>query len=155
QSEYSLWWREPEEEVLPTLEELGTGFVPFSPLGKGFLTGAISENTTFDKTDFRNIVPSFTPEARKENRGLVDLLGDIAARKRVTSAQIALAWLLAQKPWIVPIPGTTKLHRLDENLGAGAVELSADDLREIDGALAEVAVQGARYPEHLQKLVGR
>ena len=155
QSEYSLWWREPEEEVLPTLEELGIGFVPFSPLGKGFLTGAISESTTFDKTDFRNIVPRFTPEARKENRGLVDLLGDIAARKRVTSAQIAIAWLLAQKPWIVPIPGTTKLHRLDENLGAAAVELSADDLQEIDGALAEVAVQGARYPEHLQKLVGR
>ena len=155
QSEYSLWWREPEEEVLPTLEELGIGFVPFSPLGKGFLTGAISESTTFDKTDFRNIVPRFTPEARKANRGLVDLLGDIAARKRVTSAQIAIAWLLAQKPWIVPIPGTTKLHRLDENLGAAAVELSADDLQEIDGALAEVAVQGARYPEHLQKLVGR
>lgn len=155
QSEYSLWWREPEEEVLPTLEELGIGFVPFSPLGKGFLTGAISESTTFDKTDFRNIVPRFTPEARKANQALVDLLGQIAARKRATSAQIALAWLLAQKPWIVPIPGTTKLHRLEENIGAAGVELTPDDLRDIDVALASIPVQGARYPEHLQRLVGR
>jgi aryl-alcohol dehydrogenase-like predicted oxidoreductase len=148
QSEYSLWWREPEKEVLPTLEELGIGFVPFSPLGKGFLTGAISENTTFDKTDFRNIVPRFSPEARKANQALVDLLGQIAARKRVTPAQIALAWLLAQKPWIVPIPGTTKLHRLEENIGAAAVELTASDL-------SDISVRGARYPEHLQQLVGR
>lgn len=155
QSEYSLWWREPEEEVLPTLEELGIGFVPFSPLGKGFLTGAISESTTFDKTDFRNIVPRFTPEARKANQALVDLLGQIAARKRATSAQIALAWLLAQKPWIVPIPGTTKLHRLEENIGAAGVELTPDDLRDIDVTLASIPVQGARYPEHLQRLVGR
>ncbi len=142
QSEYSLWWREPEEEVLPTLEELGIGFVPFSPLGKGFLTGTINENTTFDSTDFRNIVPRFTPEARKANQALVDLLGEIAARKQATPAQIALAWLLAQKPWIVPIPGTTKLHRLEENLGAAAVELTPDDLRDIDGALAKITVQG-------------
>jgi aryl-alcohol dehydrogenase-like predicted oxidoreductase len=155
QSEYSLWWREPEKEVLPTLEELGIGFVPFSPLGKGFLTGAINENTTFDSSDFRNIVPRFTPEARKANQSLVDLLGQIAARKRVTPAQIALAWLLARKPWIVPIPGTTKLHRLEENLGAAGVELTTDDLRDIDRALSKVAVQGARYPEHLQQLVGR
>jgi len=155
QSEYSLWWRNPEGEVLPTLEELGIGFVPFSPLGKGFLTGAISENTTFDSTDFRNIVPRFTPEARKANQGLVDLLGEIAARKQVTPAQIALAWLLAQKPWIVPIPGTTKLHRLEENIGAAAIELTPDDLRDIDRALSKVSVQGARYPEHLQQLVGR
>ena len=155
QSEYSLWWREPEAEVLPALEELGIGFVPFSPLGKGFLTGAISESTTFDKTDFRNIIPRFTPEARKANQSLVDLLRDIAARKRVTSAQIAIAWLLAQKPWIVPIPGTTKLHRLDENLGAAGVALTPDDLRDIDGALAQVTVQGERYPERLQRLVGR
>jgi len=155
QSEYSLWWREPEKEVLPTLEELGIGFVPFSPLGKGFLTGAISENTTFDKTDFRNIVPRFAPEARKANQALVDLLGQIAARKRVTPAQIALAWLLAQKPWIVPIPGTTKLHRLEENIGAAAVELTPSDLSDIDSAVAKITVQGARYPEHLQQLVGR
>jgi aryl-alcohol dehydrogenase-like predicted oxidoreductase len=155
QSEYSLWWRQPEEEVLPTLEELGIGFVPFSPLGKGFLTGAINENTTFDSTDFRNIVPRFTPEARKANQALVDLLGEIAARKQATPAQIALAWLLAQKPWIVPIPGTTKLHRLEENIGAAAIELTPDDLRDIDSAVSKITVQGARYPEHLQKLVGR
>jgi aryl-alcohol dehydrogenase-like predicted oxidoreductase len=155
QSEYSLWWREPEKEVLPTLEELGIGFVPFSPLGKGFLMGAIDENTTFDSTDFRNIVPRFTPEARKANQALVDLLGQIAARKQATPAQIAIAWLLAQKPWIVPIPGTTKLHRLEENIGAAGVELTADDLRDIDRAVSKVTVQGARYPEHLQQLVGR
>ena len=155
QSEYSLWWREPEQEVLPTLEELGIGFVPFSPLGKGFLTGAISENTTFDSTDFRNIVPRFFPEARRANQALVDLLGKIAAAKKVTPAQIALAWLLAQRPWIVPIPGTTKLHRLEENIGAAAVELTAGDAAEIDSAVSAIAVQGARYPEHLQQLVGR
>ncbi|WP_342236645.1 aldo/keto reductase [Inquilinus sp. OTU3971] len=155
QSEYSLWWREPEAEVLPALEELGIGLVPFSPLGKGFLTGAISDSTTFDSGDFRNIVPRFSAEARKANQVLVDLLGAIAARKRVTSAQIALAWLLAQKPWIVPIPGTTKPHRLEENAGAAAVELTADELRDIDDALSGIAVQGARYPEHLQRLVGR
>src|SRR5881392_2123003 len=155
QSEYSLFWREPEQEVLPTLEELGIGFVPFSPLGKGFLTGAINENTTFDSTDFRNIVPRFTPEARKANYALVDLLGEIATRKKVTPAQIALAWLLAQKPWIVPIPGTTKLHRLEENLGAAAVELTPDDLREIDGAASQITVQGARYPERLEQMTGR
>jgi aryl-alcohol dehydrogenase-like predicted oxidoreductase len=155
QSEYSLWWREPETEVLPTLEELGIGFVPFSPLGKGFLTGAINENTTFDSTDFRNIVPRFTPEARKANQALVDLLGKIAERKKATPAQIALAWLLAQKPWIVPIPGTTKLHRLDENLGAARVELTPDDLREIDSAASKIKVQGARYPEALAQMTGR
>ncbi len=155
QSEYSLWWREPEEEVLPKLEELGIGFVPFSPLGKGFLTGAIDENTEFDSTDFRNIVPRFTPEARKANQNLVEVLGEIAAQKRVTRAQIALAWLLAQKPWIVPIFGTTKLHRLDENLGAAGVELTPDDLRDIESAVSQVAVQGARYPEHLQQRVDR
>jgi aryl-alcohol dehydrogenase-like predicted oxidoreductase len=155
QSEYSLWWREPEKEVLPTLAELGIGFVPFSPLGKGFLTGAIGADTKFSSTDFRNIVPRFAPEARKANQALVDRLTDIAASKRVTPAQIALAWLLAQRPWIVPIPGTTKRHRLEENLGAASVELTADDLREIAGALAMVSVQGARYPEHLQRLVGR
>jgi aryl-alcohol dehydrogenase-like predicted oxidoreductase len=155
QSEYSLWWREPEEEIMPTLEELGIGFVPFSPLGKGFLTGAISENTTFDRADFRNVVPRFTPEARKANQALVDLLGQIASQKQVTSTQIALAWLLAQKPWIVPIPGTTKLHRLAENIGAADVELSSDDLRDIDSAISRISVQGARYPEHLQRLVGR
>jgi aryl-alcohol dehydrogenase-like predicted oxidoreductase len=155
QSEYSLWWREPEKDVLPTLEELGIGFVPFSPLGKGFLTGAISQNTTFDKGDFRNVVPRFTEENRKANQSLVDLLGQIAARKNATPAQIALAWLLAQKPWIVPIPGTTKLHRLEENLGAANVELTADDLREIGAALSTVTVQGDRYPAHLQQLVGR
>jgi len=155
QSEYSLWWREPEQDVLPTLEELGIGFVPFSPLGKGFLTGAIDEKTTFDKSDFRNVVPRFSAEARKANQALVDLLQEIAARKKVTSAQIALAWLLTRKPWIVPIPGTTKLHRLEENIGAANVALNAGDLRDIEAALAKVAVQGARYPEHLQKLVGR
>jgi aryl-alcohol dehydrogenase-like predicted oxidoreductase len=155
QSEYSLWWRQPEEDVLPTLEELGIGFVPFSPLGKGFLTGAINESTTFDSADFRNIVPRFAPEARKANQALVDLLGKIAAQKHVTPAQIALAWLLAQKPWIVPIPGTTKLHRLEENIAAAAVALTPGDLREIDGAVSKIAVQGARYPEHLQRLVGR
>ena len=155
QSEYSLWWREPEQEVLPTLEELGIGFVPFSPLGKGFLTGAISENTTFDSTDFRNIVPRFTPEARKANQALVDLLGEIAAKKHASPAQIALAWLLAQKPWIVPIPGTTKLKRLEENIGAAGVELTADDLRDIESALSGITVQGDRYPAHLQARVGR
>jgi len=155
QSEYSLWWREPENEVLPTLEELGIGFVPFSPLGKGFLTGAINENTRFDSTDFRNIVPRFTPDARKANQALVDLLGDIAARKKVTRAQIALAWVLAQKPWIVPIPGTTKLHRLEENIAAARVELTPDDLRGIDSAVSKIKVQGARYPEHLQQMTGR
>ncbi len=155
QSEYSLWWREPEAEILPTLEELGIGFVPFSPLGKGFLTGAITEGTTFDSKDFRNIVPRFTPEARKANQALVDLLGQIAAKKQVTSAQIALAWLLAQKPWIVPIPGTTKLHRLEENLGAAAVELTPDNLRDIEGAISRITVQGDRYPAHLQQRVGR
>jgi aryl-alcohol dehydrogenase-like predicted oxidoreductase len=155
QSEYSLWWREPEREVLPTLEDLGIGFVPFSPLGKGFLTGAISENTTFDSTDFRNVVPRFTPEARKANQAFVGLLAEIAAKKQATPAQIAIAWLLAQKPWIVPIPGTTKLHRLDENIGAVAVKLTPDELRDIDRAVTKITVQGARYPEHLQKLVGR
>ena len=155
QSEYSLWWREPEAEVIPTLEELGIGFVPFSPLGKGFLTGKISEGTQFDKTDFRNIVPRFTPENRKANQALVELIGKFAQQKRVTPAQIALAWLLAQKPWIVPIPGTTKLHRLEENIGAADVELTPEDLRQLETAAAEIAVQGARYPEELQKLVGR
>jgi aryl-alcohol dehydrogenase-like predicted oxidoreductase len=155
QSEYSLWWREPEKEILPTLEELGIGFVPFSPLGKGFLTGAISANTKFDSTDFRNVVPRFSPEARKANQALVDLLGEIAARKKVTPAQIALAWLLAQKPWIVPIPGTTKLNRLEENIGAAGVELTSGDLGEIADVLARVTVQGERYPAHLQARVGR
>jgi aryl-alcohol dehydrogenase-like predicted oxidoreductase len=155
QSEYSLWWREPEAEVLPTLEELGIGFVPFSPLGKGFLTGKIDENTTFDSTDFRNSVPRFAPAARKANKALVYLLSVIAARKQATPAQLALAWLLAQKSWIVPIPGTTKLHRLEENVGAAALELTSDDLREIDNAASRISVQGARYPEHLQRLVGR
>src|ERR1700719_664285 len=155
QSEYSLWWREPESEVLPTLEELGIGFVPFSPLGKGFLTGKIDESTTFDSTDFRNIVPRFTPEARKANQALVDLLGSVAERKKATPAQIALAWLLAQKPWIVPIPGTTKLHRFEENIGAVAVELTSEDLREIDSAASKITVQGARYPEKLEQLTGR
>ena len=155
QSEYSLWWRAPEEEVLPTLEELGIGFVPFSPLGKGFLTGKIDENTTFDSTDFRNIVPRFTPEARKANQALVDLLARIAERKKATPAQIALAWLLAQKPWIVPIPGTTKLHRLEENIGAVSVELTPDDLREIDSAASKITVEGARYPERLEQMTGR
>ena len=155
QSEYSLWWREPEAEVIPTLAELGIGFVPFSPLGKGFLTGKISEDTKFDKSDFRNIVPRFTPENRKANQALVDLLTHVAERKKATPAQIALAWLLAQKPWIVPIPGTTKLQRLEENIGAVNIELSPDDLRELDIAASKIAVQGARYPEELQKLVGR
>lgn len=155
QSEYSLWWREPEQDILPTLEELGIGFVPFSPLGKGFLTGAINENTTFDSSDFRSIVPRFSAEARKANQRLVDVLGQIAQQKGVTSAQIALAWLLAQKPWIVPIPGTTKLHRLTENLGAAAVVLAAGELSRIEEALAAIEVQGARYPAHLQKNVGR
>jgi aryl-alcohol dehydrogenase-like predicted oxidoreductase len=155
QSEYSLWWREPEAEVLPTLEELGIGFVPFSPLGKGFLTGKISQETQFDKTDFRNIVPRFTPENRKANQAMVDLIGRFAQQKNATPAQVALAWLLAQKPWIVPIPGTTKLHRLDENIGAAAVELTPDDLRQLESAASKIPVQGERYPEELQKLVGR
>jgi len=155
QSEYSLWWREPEEEVLPTLEELGIGFVPFSPLGRGFLTGKVSENTAFDSTDLRNTLPRFTPEARKANQALVDLLGKIAKRKKATPAQIALAWLLARKPWIVPIPGTTKLHRLEENIGAAAVELTSADLREIDAAASSIKVQGARYTEKLEQMTGR
>jgi aryl-alcohol dehydrogenase-like predicted oxidoreductase len=155
QSEYSLFWREPEEEILPTLEELGIGFVPFSPLGKGFLTGKIDETTTFDKTDFRNTVPRFNPENRKANQALVDLLSTIAAKKKVTPAQIALAWLLAQKPWIVPIPGTTKLHRLEENLGGAMVELTSDDLRGIENASAQITVQGARYSEGAQKMIDR
>jgi aryl-alcohol dehydrogenase-like predicted oxidoreductase len=154
QSEYSLWWRRPEEEILPTLEELGIGFVPFSPLGKGFLTGKIDETTTFNSSDFRNIVPRFTPEARKANAALVELLRDIAERKKATPAQIALAWLLAQKPWIVPIPGTTKVTRLEENIGAAAVELTPNDLREIDSAASEIEIQGARYPEALEKRTG-
>lgn len=155
QSEYSLWWREPEKEILPTLEALGIGFVPFSPLGKGFLTGAISDKTEFDKTDFRNIVPRFSEESRKANQSLVDALGRIADRKKATKAQIALAWLLAQKPWIVPIPGTTKLHRLEENLGAASVALTAGDLKEILEAVSAIDVQGDRYPAHLQSLVNR
>jgi aryl-alcohol dehydrogenase-like predicted oxidoreductase len=155
QSEYSLWWREPEKQVLPTLEELGIGFVPFSPLGKGFLTGKISEDTQFDKSDFRNIVPRFTTENRKVNQAMVDLLGRFAQQKTVTPAQIALAWLLAQKPWIVPIPGTTKLHRLEENIGAVNIQLSPDEFRELHAAASKIAVQGARYPEELQKMVGR
>ena len=155
QSEYSLWTRGPEAEVLPTLEELGIGFVPYSPLGKGFLTGKMDANTTFEKTDFRNTLPRFTPEALKANQALVDLLSRIAAQKKTTPAQIALAWLLAQKPWIVPIPGTTKLHRLEENLGAVAIELTADDLREIENAAAKIKVQGARYPDSIEKMTGR
>ena len=155
QSEYSLWTRGPEREVLPTLEELGIGFVSYSPLGKGFLTGKINESTTFDRSDFRNTLPRFMPEARKANQALVDLLGKIGERKKATPAQIALAWLLAQKPWIVPIPGTTKLHRLDENIGAAAVELTTADLREIDSAASKITVQGARYPEQLEQLTGR
>jgi aryl-alcohol dehydrogenase-like predicted oxidoreductase len=155
QSEYSLWWRRPEEKVLPTLEELGIGLVPYSPLGKGFLTGKIDEYTTFDSTDFRTTLPRFTPEARKANQALVDLIGRIAEQKKATPAQIALAWLLAQKPWIVPIPGTTKLHRLDENIGAVAIKLTSDDLREIESAAAKVSVQGDRYPEKLEQLTGR
>ncbi len=155
QSEYSLWWREPEDEILPALEELGIGFVPFSPLGKGFLTGKISADTQFDKSDFRNVVPRFTPENRKANQAVVDLVGKVAEQKKATPAQIALAWILAQKPWMVPIPGTTKLQRLEENLGAAAVELTPDDLRQIDNASSKIAVQGERYPENLQKLVNR
>jgi aryl-alcohol dehydrogenase-like predicted oxidoreductase len=155
QSEYSLWWREPEQEIIPTLEELGIGLVPFSPLGKGFLTGAINKDTEFDKSDFRNIVPRFSPENRDANQTLVELIGDFAKQKNATPAQIALAWLLAQKPWIVPIPGTTKLHRLEENLGGASVELSVDDNRRLTEATSKVNVQGARYPETLQKLVGR
>jgi len=155
QSEYSLWWREPEAEVISTLEELRIGFVPFSPLGRGFLTGKITEDTKFDSTDFRNVVPRFAPENRKTNQALVDLIGMFAEQKKVTSAQIALAWLLAQKSWIVPIPGTTKLHRLEENIGAVAVELTSENLRELDTAASKIALQGARYPEELQKLVGR
>ncbi len=155
QSEYSLWWREPETEVIPTLEELGIGFIPFSPLGKGFLTGKISQDTTFDKSDFRNIVPRFTAENRKANQAVVDLIGKFAQQKKATPAQIALAWLLAQKPWIVPIPGTTKLHWLEENIAAVNLQLSPDDLRDLDIAASKIAVQGARYPEELQKLVGR
>ena len=155
QSEYSLWWREPEAEVLPACEELGIGFVPFSPLGKGFLTGKIDENTSFDKSDFRNIVPRFSPEARKANQALVDRLGSIATAKQATPAQVALAWLLAQKPWIVPIPGTTKAHRLKENLGAAALELTEEDLRQIEEALARIKVQGERYPPHLAARAGR
>jgi aryl-alcohol dehydrogenase-like predicted oxidoreductase len=155
QSEYSLWWRQPEQDVLPALEELGIGFVPFSPLGKGFLTGAIDETTTFDATDFRNVVPRFTPENRRANLAFVAWLTKFAERKNATPAQIALAWLLAQKPWIVPIPGTTKRHRLDENLDAAAIQLTADDLREIDRAASEITVHGARYPAHLQQMTGR
>jgi aryl-alcohol dehydrogenase-like predicted oxidoreductase len=155
QSEYSLWWREPEAEIIPALEELGIGFVPFSPLGKGFLTGKIDENTTFDSTDFRNTVPRFAPEARKANRALVDLLETIAQRKKATTAQIALAWVLAQKPWIVPIPGTTKLHRLQENVASASIELSEGDLREIESATSEITVQGARYSEGAQRMINR
>lgn len=155
QSEYSLWWRRPEQKILPALEELGIGFVPFSPLGKGFLTGKIDENTTFDPTDFRNVFPRFTPEARKANQVVVDLLRRIADRKKATPAQIALAWILAQKPWMVPIPGTTKLERLEENLGAAALELTPEDLREIDSASARITVHGARYPEELERMTGR
>ncbi len=155
QSEYSLWWRKPEEEVLPTLEELGIGFVPFSPLGRGFLTGKMNENTSFDSSDLRSTLPRFTPEARKANQALVDLLGEIARRKKAMPAQIALAWLLAQKPWIVPIPGTTKLHRLEENIGATSIELTADELREIENATSKIEVRGARYPEKLEQMTGR
>ena len=155
QNEYSLWWRKPEEEVFPALEELGIGFVPFSPLGRGFLTGKVNENTTFESSDLRNTLPRFTPDARKANQALVDLLGEIAKRKKATPAQIALAWLLAQKPWIVPIPGTTKLKRLEENIGAASIELTRDDLREIDSAASEIKVQGDRYPEHLEQMTGR
>jgi aryl-alcohol dehydrogenase-like predicted oxidoreductase len=154
QSEYSLWWRKPEAEIIPMLEELGIGFVPYSPLGKGFLTGAIKESTTFDKTDFRSTLPRFAPEALKANQALIDLLGSIAGRKKATPAQIALAWLLAQKPWIAPIPGTTKLNRLEENIGAAAVELTADDLHDIDNAASKIKVEGARYPERLEKMTG-
>lgn len=155
QSEYSLWWREPEKEIIPALDELGIGFVPFSPLGKGFLTGTISKDTQFDKNDFRNVVPRFSPDNRDANQAVVDLIGRFAGQKNATPAQVALAWILAQKPWIVPIPGTTKLHRLEENLGAATVELTPDDLRQLDEATSKITVQGARYPEHLQKMVGR
>ncbi len=155
QSEYSLWWREPEAEIIPTLEELGIGFVPFSPLGKGFLTGAINQDTKFDKSDFRNVVPRFSEENRKANQAMVDVIGRFAQQKKATPAQIALAWLLAQKPWIVPIPGTTKLHRLEENLGAVAVELAPEEIRQLESAASQIAVQGARYPAELQKMVGR
>jgi aryl-alcohol dehydrogenase-like predicted oxidoreductase len=155
QNEYSLWWRKPEEELLPALAELGIGFVPFSPLGRGFLTGKISENATFDSSDLRNTLPRFTLEARKANQALVDLLARVAAKKKATPAQIALAWLLAQKPWIVPIPGTTKLHRLEENIGAASIELTSDDLREIDSAASKITVRGARYPEKLEQMTGR
>jgi aryl-alcohol dehydrogenase-like predicted oxidoreductase len=155
QSEYSLWWREPEQEVLPALEELGIGFVPFSPLGKGFLTGKIDESTTFDSNDFRNIVPRFTPEARKANQELVELLRVVAEEKKATPAQIALAWLLARKPWIAPIPGTTKVHRLEENIGAARIELTPLDLHELESAASKITVQGARYPEQLQRLIDR
>ena len=155
QSEYSLWWRQPEEEVLPTLEELGIGFVPFSPLGRGFLTGKINENTTFDNSDLRNTLPRFTPDALKANQALIDLLGSTAERKKATPAQIALAWLLAQKPWIVPIPGTTKLNRLEENIGAASIELTAGDLRDIENAASKITLQGARYPEKLEQMTGR
>jgi aryl-alcohol dehydrogenase-like predicted oxidoreductase len=154
QSEYSLWFRKPEEEIVPTLEELGIGFVPYSPLGKGFLTGKIDESRTFDATDIRSIIPRFTPEARKANQALVDLLGEIGKSKNATPAQIALAWLLAQKPWMVPIPGTTKLHRLEENIGAVSIELSADDLEQIESAASQITVEGARYPEHIEKMTG-
>jgi aryl-alcohol dehydrogenase-like predicted oxidoreductase len=150
-----LWWRKPEDEVLPTLEKLGIGFVPYSPLGRGFLTGKMNENTTFDSSDFRSKLPRFTLEARKANQALVDLLGEIAKRKKATPAQIALAWLLAQKPWVVPIPGTTKLKRLEENIGAAEIELTSHDLREIENAASEIEVQGARYPEHLEQMTGR
>jgi aryl-alcohol dehydrogenase-like predicted oxidoreductase len=155
QSEYSLWWREPEAEILPVLEELGIGFVPFSPLGKGYLTGKIDETTTFDGTDFRNSVPRFSPENRKANQALVELLGRVAGRKKATPAQVALAWLLAQKPWVVPIPGTTKLHRLRENVAATTVELTEGDLRDIEAAASRITVQGARYPEAAQRLINR
>jgi aryl-alcohol dehydrogenase-like predicted oxidoreductase len=155
QSEYSLWWRQPEGDILPVLEELGIGFVPFSPLGKGFLTGAINAQTTFDATDFRNVVPRFSTEAREANQALVDLLGEIATGKQATPAQIALAWLLAQKPWIVPIPGTTKLNRLEENIGAAAVTLTAEDLASIEAAVSMITVQGDRYPAHLQARINR
>jgi aryl-alcohol dehydrogenase-like predicted oxidoreductase len=155
QSEYSLWHRVPEKEIIPTLEELGIGFVPYSPLGKGFLTGKFDENAKFDSSDFRSTLPRFTPEALKANQALIELLGTLAARKNATPAQVALAWLLAQKPWIVPIPGTTKLHRLDENIGALSIELTSDDLREIEEAASKITVQGDRYPERLEKMTGR
>ncbi len=155
QNEYSLWWRKSEEEVLPALEELGIGFVPYSPLGRGFLTGTMNENTTFDSSDFRNMLPRFTPEARKANQALVDLVGEIAKQKKATPAQIALAWLLAQKPWIVPIPGTTKLKRLEENIGAAEIEFTSDDLREIEIAASKINVQGDRYPEKFEQMTGR